>query len=63
MYTNSEQCEHKFVLLSTAKWTDDRGTYNTHFCRDDVFFCEKCLKQETVSKDEYSRDTPSWYRG
>ncbi len=55
-------CEHRFVFLRSVKWTDDSGSYNTHFFRVDTFFCEKCLEQKEVKKDEYSRETPNWYK-
>jgi hypothetical protein len=56
-------CEHKFVFLRTAKWTDDGESYNTKFVRKDTFFCEKCLLEKCVHKHDVCRDTPDWYRG
>jgi len=56
-------CEHNYQFLRTAKFTDNRGNYNTHFFRVDTFFCTKCLEQKELKKDEYSRDTPAWYMG
>lgn len=56
-----KQCSHRYVLLRSARWTEDSG-YNTHFQRLDVFFCESCLEQKEISRDEYSRGTPAWYR-
>ena len=54
-------CQHRFVLLRSARWTESGG-YNTRFCRLDTFFCEACLEQKEVPKDEYARETPDWYR-
>jgi hypothetical protein len=56
------RCQHRYVVLRSARWTDDSGSYNTHFIRLDTFFCEHCLDQKEVRKEEYSRDTPDWYR-
>lgn len=60
--SGTEICTHKFVFLRTAKWTDDAGGYNTRFIRVDTFFCEKCLEQKEVRKEDFARDTPDWYR-
>lgn len=57
-----ENCKHKFVFLRTSRSTDDSGAYNTKFTRVDTFFCEHCLEYKEVKKEEWSRDTPAWYR-
>lgn len=59
---DTADCDHKFSHVRTAKWTED-GSYQTRFVRVDTFFCERCLKCREVKKEEYSRDTPDWYRG
>lgn len=59
----AEPCDHKFTFLRTAKKVDGSGSYHSHFVRIDTFFCEKCLEQKTVRKEEYSRETPEWYLG
>jgi hypothetical protein len=58
----SETCEHKFVYLDTSKWEDYSGSYNTKFVRVDRFFCERCLKEQENKREEYSRETPDWYK-
>lgn len=55
-----EPCDHNFVFLRTAKWTNDSG-YNIQFNRLETFFCSKCLEQKEVRKQEYARETPDWY--
>ena len=59
----SEECEHKFVFLRTAKWLADQGGYNTGYNRVDTFFCEHCLEYKTVEQKGYYRESPEWYRG
>ncbi|QDV86948.1 beta-glucosidase [Planctomycetes bacterium TBK1r] len=54
-------CEHRFVHLDTKKKDCYGGGYQTHFVRVDRFFCEKCLEEKVIKKDEYSRDTPEWF--
>lgn len=56
------QGQHDFAFLRTAKWTDGSGSYNIGFFRVDTFFCRKCLKQQEVKKETYTRDTPDWFR-
>jgi len=57
-----KKCDHRYVLLSTAKWTDGAGEFNTHFIRVDRFYCERCLADKELRKEERARDTPDWYR-
>ena len=59
--TKQAECSHKFVHLDTARWTR-YSDYNTKFVRVDKFFCERCLETKELRKEEYSRDTPDWYR-
>ncbi len=60
-YDPTPICKHRYVLLRSARWTEDSG-YNTRFRRLDVFYCESCLEQKEIPRDEYSRETPNWYR-
>jgi hypothetical protein len=53
----------RWVFLRTAKWVDDSGGYQSRFLRVDTFYCDGCLEQKEVKREEYSRDTPDWYRG
>ena len=55
------QHEHKWVHINTAYSKENCG-YNTGWYRHDTYFCEKCLEQKTVTKTEYSRDMPEWYK-
>lgn len=55
------QCQHVWRHLETVRWTDF-GNYNSHFHRVDRYFCEKCLETHEKKQDEFSRDTPEWYR-
>lgn len=54
--------KHNFVHLRTAKWLGDGGGYSTQYFRVDTFYCAECLEQKEVKKEEWSRDTPDWYR-
>jgi hypothetical protein len=56
-------CEHKFVHLRTAKWTDDSGGYSTGYFRVDTFFCEQCLQYKRIKQEGYHRGHPEWYKG
>lgn len=56
-------CVHSFVHLSTAYWVGNGGGYSTQYHRLDMFFCSKCLEQKEVKREEWSRETPDWYRG
>lgn len=40
MTEEAKECDHRFVLLNTAKWIGECGGYNTLFIRVDTFFCE-----------------------
>jgi hypothetical protein len=55
-------CSHKFAFLRSAKYTDNSGSYNTKYVRIDTFFCERCLVYKKIKKEDYSRDTPDWYK-
>jgi hypothetical protein len=59
----ASNCEHKFIFLRTAKFTDDSGNYNTKYTRIDYYFCERCLEYKEVRRVDWLRDTPDWYRG
>ena len=56
------ECNHKYVHLETIRYTDDSGAYRTGFIKIDRFFCEHCLEQREIKKEEWSRETPEWYR-
>ena len=57
--TPDEQCEHKWVHLTTDYQRESNG-YVAHYTRQDTFYCEKCLQQKTVDKKEHlgSNETP-----
>jgi len=56
-----KKCDHKFVHLDTNTWTDTSGAYQIGWFRIDRFFCEKCLEEKSVKKEEWARDKPEWY--
>lgn len=53
-------CEHKWVFLETKRRRNE-GAYQANWILTERFFCEKCLEQQTVTKDEWSRDPPEWW--
>lgn len=53
-------CDHKFVHLETIR-KDRYDNYCTHFLRIDRFYCEKCLQEKEVKKEDWCRETPEWY--
>ena len=57
----SDKCEHKWVYLDSVKRNEDSGAYQIHWTKTDRFFCEKCLEQKQVTKDEWSRERPAWW--
>lgn len=60
----ASNCEHSFVFLRTAKFTDSNGvSYNTKYTRIDYYFCERCLEYKEVRKEDWQREAPDWYRG
>lgn len=56
-------CEHEYVFQSTRKWNDSSYTYNIYWVKVDEYFCKKCLEKRDITKSEYSRDCPDWYKG
>jgi hypothetical protein len=59
--SNPDSCDHRFVLLDSRLKTVSSAAYQIHWMRTDTFFCERCLEQREVVKDEYSRDAPKWW--
>lgn len=57
----AKDCEHKFVFLRSAKWSDASG-HTVHYTRIDMFFCEKCLERRQIRNEDYKREPPDWYR-
>jgi len=55
------QCEHKYIHFDTNKKQERSGPYQTCYKRIDLFYCEKCCHEKTVTSEEYSRDKPDWY--
>jgi len=59
-----DECEHKYVHLSTH-YNREVSSYKTRYTRLDVYFCERCLKQEKTITDEYvytNDPTPLWWQ-
>lgn len=54
------ECDHKWVHLETIKRIGS-GSYQSEYIKTDRFFCEKCLEQKDIRKEEWSRDKPDWY--
>ena len=57
MKTITPPCEHKWVHLRKSD-TYEQGYRRWWF--DDVFFCEKCLQQKTVSQEIVERRSNAW---
>jgi hypothetical protein len=55
-----ENCEHKFVHLETIK-KDKYDRDCVSYLRIDRFYCEKCLEQKEIRKEELRRERPEWY--
>lgn len=58
----SDTCEHQYEHLGTTKWNESGGGYNLKWVRIERFFCIKCLERKDVRQEDWSRDTPEWYR-
>lgn len=56
-----KKCEHKWIHQSSHYQRESNG-YNDHFKKLDIYYCEKCLEQKEVTKEEYAREAPLWYR-
>ncbi len=56
------ECKHEFAHIETKKWSDSSGGYQIQWVRVERFFCTKCLHQEDKKREEWSRDTPEWYK-
>lgn len=57
----SDKCDHSFVHLE-SRFRAEAGGYSTHYIRTDTFFCQKCLEYRNLTKDEWSRERPEWWR-
>ena len=55
-------CEHDFRHIGTSYICKYREFGNTTYTRVDRFYCSKCLENKEVVKEEYSRETPDWFR-
>lgn len=55
------ECEHKWVFIDSI-YGSESGTYQIGWKRLDRFFCEKCLQQKEVKKEEWNRETPAWWK-
>jgi hypothetical protein len=64
MQDNPVECEHKYVHISTHY---QRESYpnGANFIRNDVYFCERCLKQSESTKSLYvdrNDQLPIWWQ-
>ena len=53
-------CDHKFIFLSRSKKCKS-SDYNLHYIMIERFYCEKCLEEKEIKKEEYGRQQPDWY--
>ena len=58
--TDKNNCDHKFVHLETIR-KDKYDRDCTDYLRIDRFYCEKCLEQKEIRKEELRRERPEWY--
>lgn len=54
------KCEHIYIFLESTKDIESTG-YQSLWKKTDRFYCQKCLEYKDKSREEYSRDRPSWY--
>ena len=54
------KCDHKYIMLQRIQKSEYSG-YQTHFIQRERFVCERCLSERWIEKDDYSRDTPTWW--
>lgn len=57
------ECQHKWVHLETFYSSESAGCRRRNYKRVDRFYCEKCLKQEDIVKEQESTKIPRWYIG
>ena len=58
-------CKHKFVHLKTESWLNKLRYTNSYYMIE-YFFCEKCLEEKLVKKEESCsiyKDAPEWTIG
>lgn len=54
------KCDHKYIFIESKKKTEE-GSYQIGWKRVDRFYCERCLEQREVVKEEWSREAPAWW--
>lgn len=59
----ADECQHRWRHMASQKFKDADNGYLCRHVRIDTFFCEVCLEQKDVKKEEWSRKTPDWYKG
>lgn len=58
------KCKHKFNILDTICTKKEERNFN-YFVRVDIFYCEKCLEQKTIKKQEQFalyQSIPDWFK-
>lgn len=55
------ECEHQWVFIE-SKYSSDPGAYQICWKRLDRFYCQKCLEQKEVKKQEWDREKPEWFK-
>lgn len=61
-------CKHKYVHRNSDSFKYTNGRYSWAFVHIDYYFCEKCLKEESVKKQAHVSDheiphkLPDWAR-
>ena len=53
-------CQHKWVHKETKRKSSYEG-WDSKYTKIDIYYCEKCLEEKIVKKEEFSRDCPEWY--
>jgi len=54
------ECEHRWIFLEAKRRTEN-GSYQIHWILHERFYCEKCLEQRETTKDDWSRNAPTWW--
>lgn len=53
-------CKHIYRFISTERFSMTQGK-QTYYMRTDLFKCELCKAEKTISKKAVRKEKPSWY--
>lgn len=63
---SQEKCEHKFVFLRSEGYVNKNRNTASYYLTD-FFFCEKCLIENTIIREEHDLSIyspkPAWALG